>query len=92
MNAQARAVGQCFADITHTIDTKLNAISAHSSQVPKLDLESRPRSRAPMGRISGYQYAEAYGGAANADPKSALLAQGARVPGASARPTSMPAQ
>ena len=60
MNAQARAVGQCFADITQTIDTKLRAIAAHNSQVPKLDLESSRDLARAMGRISGYQYAEAY--------------------------------
>jgi N-acetylglucosamine malate deacetylase 1 len=60
MNAQARAVGQCFADITLTMDTKLRAISAHASQVPKLDLESSRDLARAMGRISGYQYAEAY--------------------------------
>ncbi|HWO19376.1 MAG TPA: PIG-L deacetylase family protein [Kofleriaceae bacterium] len=60
MNAQARAVGQCFADITLTMDTKLEAIRAHKSQVPKLDLESSRDLARAMGRISGYQYAEAY--------------------------------
>jgi LmbE family N-acetylglucosaminyl deacetylase len=60
MNAQARAVGQCFADITLTMDTKLKAIAAHESQVPKLDLESSRDLARAMGRISGYQYAEAY--------------------------------
>ena len=60
MNAQARAVGQCFADITLTIDTKLRAIGAHASQVPKLDLDSSRDLARAMGRISGYQYAEAY--------------------------------
>jgi len=60
MNAQARAVGQCFADITKTMDTKIRAISAHSSQVAKLDLESSRDLARAMGRISGYQYAEAY--------------------------------
>jgi LmbE family N-acetylglucosaminyl deacetylase len=60
MNAQARAVGQCFADITLTIETKLRAIGAHTSQVPKLDLESSRDLARAMGRISGYQYAEAY--------------------------------
>ncbi len=60
MNAQARAVGQCFADITLTMDTKLRAIRAHASQVPKLDLESSRDLARAMGRISGYQYAEAY--------------------------------
>jgi len=60
MNAQSRSFGQCFADITHTIDTKIAAISAHASQVPKLDLESSRDLARAMGRISGYQYAEAY--------------------------------
>ncbi|MGE0870864.1 MAG: PIG-L deacetylase family protein [Kofleriaceae bacterium] len=60
MNAQARAIGQCFADITKTIDTKIAAISAHRSQVPKLDIESSRDLARAMGRISGYEYAEAY--------------------------------
>lgn len=60
MNAQARAVGQCFADITQTIDTKLRAIGAHASQATRLDLESSRDLARAMGRISGYQYAEAY--------------------------------
>ena len=60
MNAQSRAIGQCFADITTTIDVKIAAISAHASQVPKLDLESSRDLARAMGRISGYQYAEAY--------------------------------
>lgn len=60
MNAQSRAIGQCFADITSTIDAKIAAIRAHESQVPKLDLESSRDLARAMGRISGYQYAEAY--------------------------------
>ena len=60
MNAQSRAIGQCFADITHSIDTKIAAIEAHASQVAKLDLESSRDLARAMGRISGYQYAEAY--------------------------------
>ena len=60
MNAQSRAIGQCFADITTTIDAKLAAIRAHESQVAKLDLESSRDLARAMGRISGYQYAEAY--------------------------------
>ena len=60
MNAQARAIGQCFADITNSIDTKIAAISAHASQLPKLDLESSRDLARAMGRISGYAYAEAY--------------------------------
>ncbi len=60
MNAQARAIGQCFADISKTMDKKLAAIGAHKSQVPKLDLESSRDLARAMGRISGYEYAEAY--------------------------------
>ena len=60
MNAQSRAIGQCFADITTTMELKITAIKAHESQVPKLDLESSRDLARAMGRISGYQYAEAY--------------------------------
>ena len=60
MNAQSRCVGQCFADISTTIDTKLAAIACHQSQLPKLDLESSKDLARAMGRLSGFQYAEAY--------------------------------
>jgi len=60
MNAQSRSLGQCFADITKSIDQKIAAIGAHRSQVPKLDLESSRDLARAMGRISGYEYAEAY--------------------------------
>jgi len=60
MNAQSRAIGQCFADVTATIDLKIDAIKAHASQVAKLDLESSRDLARAMGRISGYEYAEAY--------------------------------
>ena len=60
MNAQSRGIGQCFADITSTMELKIAAIRAHESQVPKLDLDSSRDLARAMGRISGYQYAEAY--------------------------------
>jgi LmbE family N-acetylglucosaminyl deacetylase len=60
MNAQSRSIGQCFADISTTVDTKIAAISAHRSQLPKLDLESSRDLARAMGRISGFAYAEAY--------------------------------
>jgi LmbE family N-acetylglucosaminyl deacetylase len=60
MNAQSRGIGQCFADITNTMDLKIEAIQAHASQVAKLDLESSRDLARATGRISGYQYAEAY--------------------------------
>ncbi len=60
MNAQSRAIGQCFADISTTMETKIAAIKAHASQVSKLDLDSSRDLARAMGRISGYQYAEVY--------------------------------
>jgi LmbE family N-acetylglucosaminyl deacetylase len=60
MNAQARSVGQCFADISKTLDKKLEAISQHKSQLEKLDLESSRDLARAMGRISGVAYAECY--------------------------------
>jgi LmbE family N-acetylglucosaminyl deacetylase len=60
MNAQSRSIGQCFADISKTMDKKIEAISAHRSQCPKLDIESSRDLARAMGRISGYEYAEAY--------------------------------
>jgi LmbE family N-acetylglucosaminyl deacetylase len=60
MNAQTRGFGQCFADITGYVDTKLQAIGAHKSQLGKLDVESSRDLARAMGRISGYEYAETY--------------------------------
>ncbi len=60
MNAQSRAIGQCFADITKTIDTKIAAIGAHESQVAKLDLESSRDLARAMGRVSGHGFAECF--------------------------------
>jgi LmbE family N-acetylglucosaminyl deacetylase len=60
MNAQSRSFGNCFADISGYVDTKLAAIACHKSQLPKLDLESSRDLARAMGRMSGYQYAEAY--------------------------------
>ena len=60
MNAQARCMGECFADISKSIDTKLQAIQCHSSQLKNLDIESSRDHARAMGRISGYDYAEAY--------------------------------
>jgi LmbE family N-acetylglucosaminyl deacetylase len=60
MNAQSRSLGQCFADISETIDTKLAAIRAHKTQLSKLDVESSRDLARAMGRISGFRYAEAY--------------------------------
>jgi len=60
MNAQSRGIGQCFADISKTMDAKIAAISAHQSQIAKLDLDSSRDLARAMGRISGYEYAESY--------------------------------
>jgi LmbE family N-acetylglucosaminyl deacetylase len=60
MNAQRHSIGECFADISATLETKLSAISAHRSQLSKLDLDSSRDLARAMGRISGFTYAEAY--------------------------------
>ncbi len=60
MNAHARCIGECFADISTSIETKLAAINCHSSQLTRLDVESSRDLARAMGRISGYEYAEAY--------------------------------
>jgi len=60
MNAQSRGPGQCFVDITHTIETKLAAIRAHATQLAKLDVEATRDVARGIGRIGGFAYAEAY--------------------------------
>jgi LmbE family N-acetylglucosaminyl deacetylase len=60
MNAQSRSLGNCFADISAYVEVKLDAIRCHSSQLPRLDLESSRDLARAMGRISGYDYAEVY--------------------------------
>jgi LmbE family N-acetylglucosaminyl deacetylase len=59
MNAQTRAIGQCFVDVSSTIDAKISSIAAHKSQLAKIDIESTRDLARAMGRISGVQYAEA---------------------------------
>jgi LmbE family N-acetylglucosaminyl deacetylase len=60
MNAQSRSFGNCFADITGFVETKLAAIACHHSQLPKLDLDSSRDLARAMGRISGFGDAEVY--------------------------------
>jgi LmbE family N-acetylglucosaminyl deacetylase len=60
MNAQSRSFGNCFADITGFVETKLAAIACHKSQLPKLDLDSSRDLARAMGRISGFSDAEVY--------------------------------
>jgi LmbE family N-acetylglucosaminyl deacetylase len=62
MNAQnsTRALGQCFADISDTIERKVDAIAAHESQLVRMDLDSTRDLARAMGRLAGVQYAESY--------------------------------
>jgi LmbE family N-acetylglucosaminyl deacetylase len=62
MNAQlgSRAMGQCFADVSATIDVKIEAIAAHESQLAKMDVESTRDLARAMGRLAGVAYAESY--------------------------------
>jgi LmbE family N-acetylglucosaminyl deacetylase len=60
MNAQVRGYGNCFADITKSIDAKLRAISAHESQLSHLDVDSSRDLARAMGRLAGHPYAEAF--------------------------------
>jgi LmbE family N-acetylglucosaminyl deacetylase len=62
LNAASNFLGQCFADISETLDVKLAAVAAHATQVEKksVDVDScRDLARA-LGRLSGVRYAEAY--------------------------------
>ncbi len=60
LNATPRTLGQCFANISDTIEAKLAAIACHETQLPRLDLEATRDLARGTGRIGGYQYAEAY--------------------------------
>lgn len=62
MNAQigTRAAASSFADVTQTIDRKLEAIAAHKTQLAKIDLSSTRDLARAMGRLAGVDYAEAY--------------------------------
>ncbi len=60
LNAQSRALGQCFVDITGTISRKLAAISAHTSQITRIDLEGTRDLARAMGRIAGVTFAEVF--------------------------------
>lgn len=59
-NAHARCVGECFADISSSIRTKLGAIRCHASQLAKFDIESSRDLARATGRICGCEYAETY--------------------------------
>jgi LmbE family N-acetylglucosaminyl deacetylase len=60
LNAQSRVIGQCFVDITNTIGCKMAAISAHVTQLTRLDLEGTRDFARAMGRICGVTFAEAF--------------------------------
>jgi LmbE family N-acetylglucosaminyl deacetylase len=62
MNAHARSTGQCFADITESIELKLAALAAHVSQLAagKFDLEATRDLARTNGRLSGVPYAESF--------------------------------
>jgi LmbE family N-acetylglucosaminyl deacetylase len=60
LNAQVRSLGNCFVDVTETIDTKLAAINAHRSQLSKMDVQSSRDLARGLGRICGVPYAESY--------------------------------
>jgi LmbE family N-acetylglucosaminyl deacetylase len=60
LNAQSRAIGQCFVDVTQTMDSKLAAISAHVTQITKIDLEGTRDLARAMGRICGVTFAEVF--------------------------------
>jgi LmbE family N-acetylglucosaminyl deacetylase len=53
-----RRLGQCFADVSSTIDVKLAAIAAHASQ--RIDIESRKAIARAMGALSRCTYAEVF--------------------------------
>jgi len=60
MNALARAFGQFYADITTTINKKMDAIRAHESQLPKITVESSRDLARALGRLCGVAFAECY--------------------------------
>jgi LmbE family N-acetylglucosaminyl deacetylase len=60
MNAQTRSFGQCFADVTDSIDIKVHAIAAHASQMTRFDPDSTRDLARALGRIAGLKYAECY--------------------------------
>lgn len=60
MNAHARGAGECFVDITTSIETKLASIRCHTSQLSRIDVESSRDLARAMGRICGYEYAETF--------------------------------
>lgn len=62
LNAASHFLGECFADISETMDVKLSAVAAHATQVAKggVDLDSCRDIARALGRLSGVRFAEAY--------------------------------
>ena len=60
LGSQSRPVGQCFADISDTLDVKLEAMGAHASQLSPRTLASKRDQARATGRLCGFPYAEAY--------------------------------
>ena len=62
LNAASHFLGECFADITDTLEVKLAAVAAHSTQIAKnsANIESCRDIARALGRISGVKFAEAY--------------------------------
>ncbi len=60
LGSQSRPVGQCFADITDTLDVKLHAMAAHASQLSPRTLESKRDQARATGRLCGFSYAEPF--------------------------------
>lgn len=56
----AAKLGTLFADITETIEQKLEAIRAHRTQLGDKATESARELARAMGRLSGYEFAECY--------------------------------
>lgn len=60
LNPQARTIGQLFVDITQTLDIKLEAISAHQSQMKGIELTAHREQARAMGRKCGAEAAEVF--------------------------------
>jgi LmbE family N-acetylglucosaminyl deacetylase len=60
LNAQARFIGQCFVDVSETLETKIAAIRAHASQLDSMDLEGTKNYARAMGKKCGAEAAEVF--------------------------------
>jgi LmbE family N-acetylglucosaminyl deacetylase len=60
LGPHARTTGAAFVDITSTIETKLEAIAVHASQIGDRTLASRRDQMRAAGRLCGADYAEVF--------------------------------